>query len=294
MLRINNLVTPEGFFDIAIKGMRNAFKSWDKHDSGICYGQFEWPNNKSDLCIKCPYYKLEWVNPDDELDYEDTCNYYDEEGYPVYVLGENDLKLLLNLCKAGDPSHRKILRQLPVMFDITAPLYFFKQFDTYKVGTTANSTSTMHTMTKYPFRVEDFSISNFNDVDIFKIDFLNCEDEDNISFSPLRPILNELIQESGIDSHHFFKMYILVLNALRDKYLETKDMKYWYAINELLPQSYNQTRTWSGNYEVLLNMIQQRKNHPLVEWQTFSDLMLENVPYLKEIYEAINESNKKQ
>ena len=265
MIKIENLVTPDtAWWDVAINGMRNSYKSNDKHDSSYCYGLFAFPDNKSDLCNKCPFYKINWVNPDDELDYEDECTYYESGGYPTYVLGENDLKLFLNLCKAGI-SHRKVLRQLPVIMDITAPLYFWKQLDQYKIGTVTNAESTMHTMTKHSFKLEDFSIENYKSL-------FGSRTEEQLRY------LEELVVGD--------------LNDLRDQYLETKNMKYWYALNELLPQSYMQTRTWSANYEVLVNIIEQRKNHKLSEWKDFIDFLLDNVPYLKEIVEDINGKRK--
>lgn len=235
MLKVTNLVTPSPEqFEVVIKGMRLPFKSGDKSDSYIIpFGDDDW----------------------------------DIKG-PSFILGKKDKQLLLNLCKAGDPSHRKLLRQLPVVCDITAPLYWWKQADKYQIGTVTNAESTMHTITKYPFKIEDFSLGDLADADYY-------------------------IESGhvGVELNQYVESIIPTLNMLRDRYLETDDKKYWYAINRLLPQSYNQTRTWSGNYEVLVNMINQRKGHKLEEWETFREYMLKNVPYLKEVVEAINESN---
>lgn len=264
MIEVTNICDPDtAFWDTAIDGMRNAFKSNKKHDSNFCYGNVDYCWTSSDLCSACPYYKKE-VNPDDENDYDDWCNYsLGDDGFPTYVLGENDLSLAKNLISGDSPSHRKFLRQLPVEMDIKAPLYFWKQLDTYKVGTTANSESTMHTLTKYPFKIEDFST-------------------------------DDLDQAWGMVAHtgrELLEFYIIpFLNGLRDEYLETKDKRYWHAINKLLPQSYNQKRTWSANYEVLLTIIQQRKNHPLKEWHDLIDVWLENIPYLKEFNDVIESS----
>ena len=253
MIKIKNLVTPTpGMLEVVIKGMRLPFKSGDKSDSGVAYKGIDG----------------ELVEPE-------------------FYLGNKDKQLLLNLCKAGDPSHRKLLRQLPVVMDITAPLYWWKQCDQYKVGTVTQSESTMHTITKYPFKIEDFSVKNFLEIDGEETNWLRCTEYED----------SDLWFE-GMENHgycfspeeYFQENFINLLNSLRYFYLKTKDMKYWYAINELLPQSYNQTRCWSGNYETLVTIIQQRRGHKLGEWQTFIDYMLENVPYLKEIIEAINEN----
>lgn len=254
MLTFENIVTPSPEqFKIVIHGMRNAFKSWEKGDSIIC----------DDVCMEkeacyndCPYVD-HW---EDEPPYSIPICGIENEEEKVFVLGENDKQRLLDLCKAGDPSHRKVLRQLPVIMDIKAPLYWHKQMDQYKVGTVTNSTSQMHTLLKRPFKVSDFSFDRLYD------------------------------SESG----QVVGDYIIdVLNILREAYFdpenkERKDM-IWHQILELIPQSFNYTRTWSGNYETLVNIIKQRKGHPLVEWKQFIDLALENVPYLREIVEAVND-----
>lgn len=249
MLEITNLVTPSPEdWEATIKGMRLPFKSGDKSDSKICKSEFYFNFDESNYPQFC-------------------CTEQCEPPSEYFLLGENDEKLLLNLSKAGDPSHRKVLRQLPVKCFITAPLYWHKQMDQYKVSTVTQSESTMHVLTKYPFKVDDFSLGELADTDYY--------------------IESGCV---GIEVNTYVGAMITTLNTLRDRYLETKDKKYWHAINRLLPQSYNQTRCWSGNYENLVTIINQRKNHKLGEWHTFCDFMLENVPYLKEINEAINES----
>ena len=273
MLEITNLVTPspEQFMAV-IKGMRLPMKSGDRSDSKYCnnFGGYD------DNCSNCLKYSEE----------EDMC--YLDDGQHEFVIGDADKKLLFNLCSAGDPSHRKVLRQLPVIMDITAPLYFFKQLDTYKVGTVAQSESTMHTMTKYPFKVEDFSVENFLEIDGEETNWLQCSEYEDSD-----------LWFDGMDNHgycftpeeYFQENLINLLNSLRHFYLKTNDPKYWFAINELLPQSYTQTRCWSGNYENLVTILKQRKGHKLSEWEQFRTYVLNNVPYLKEINEAVNESN---
>lgn len=167
--------------------------------------------------------------------------------YHNFIIGENDLALLTRLRNAGTSDHRKYLRQIFLSVDITAPLYWWKEFDTYKIGTVTNSTSTMHKIHSKEFEIDDFSHDKLEE--------------------PLIKALNELIT---------------VLEELRLKYNETKDKKYWYSIIQLLPSSYNQTRTCSMNYEVVLNMYTSRKNHKLDEWKEFCK-WVEELPYSKEL-----------
>ena len=267
MLKVENLVPPSPEqFEVVLKGMRLPFKSGDKSDSEICKGEFHFNFDKSNYPQFC-------------------CTEKCEQPSECFFLGENDEKLLLNLCKAGDPSHRKVLRQLPVKAFITAPLYWWKQMDQYKVGTVTNSESTMHTMTKYPFKVEDFSVENFLEIDGEETNWLECREYEDSD------LWFDGIENDGYcftTEEYFQENFVNLLNSLRIFYLKTDDKKYWHALNELLPQSYNQTRCWSGNYENLVTIINQRSGHKLGEWKTFIDYMLENVPYLKEIVEAVN------
>ena len=158
-------------------------------------------------------------------------SYYDENG--SYVLGPNDLDLAKRLRKAGS-DHRKFIRQIFVSVDITAPLYWWKEYDTYKVATVANSTSTMHKIHSKPFEREDFSTDHMTE-----------------------------------DTLAFMDMVIARLEAIRQKYLETKSKEDWYDMIQLLPSSYNQMRTCTFNYETLGNIYFARKNHKLAEWHTF-------------------------
>ncbi len=172
-------------------------------------------------------------------------SYYDDDG--KYVLGENDLNLAKKLCKAGS-DHRKFIRQILVSVDITAPLYWWKEFDTYKVATVANSTSTMHKIHSRPFEMSDFSCDKLTD--------------------------------GGVKALESLLEY---LEDCRIKFVETKDKAYWYDIIQLLPESYNQTRTITMNYENLLNMYYARRNHKLAEWHTYCDWIL-TLPYTKELF----------
>ena len=223
MLKVEN-VDVWGF-EHSIRGMRNPMNSWDKSDSHL-----DWDENDGrwDAC--------EWVET-------------------AYVVGENDLDLMRRLYKAG-PEHRKYLRQIFVSVDITAPLYWWKEFDTYKVGTVANSCSTMHKIHDKFFDVDDFS----------------CEH------------LQEFWDSSDAEYREALKTTIRALNNARENYLKTKDKKYWWYMIQLLPSSYNQRRTVTMNYENVATIIKQRTGHKLDEWNEFVT-MLKTLPYVKQITE---------
>lgn len=196
-------------FKHAIRGMRNPMNSWEKSDSG--YG-------------------------------------WDGEDEDIFVVGEKDLDLMKRLYKAGT-EHRKYLRQIFVSMDITAPLFWWKEADTYKIGTVSNSCSTMHKIHEKPFKLEDFSFDNFDYYGEWKDDVTNV-----------------------IDS----------CEELRQCYLETKDKEYWYLLIRLLPSAYNQRRTITMSYENVVTIIKQRRGHKLDEWNEFVK-ELEQLPYVKEI-----------
>ena len=169
------------------------------------------------------------------------------------LIGQNDEQLMLALAKA--PEERKYLRMIHVQFDITAPLYWWKEFDTYKIGTVANSCSTMHKIHEKEFTLEDFSCEHLAD------DFALSNAE-----SPINVI----------------EHLIYCLNCCRSLYLETKNKKYWWQMIQLLPSSYNQRRTIDLNFEVLLKQYRERKNHKLDEWHTYCDWIKE-ITLLNEI-----------
>lgn len=193
----------------SIEGMRNPMNSWDKMDSYV---------------------------------------YCDDDGAEAFNMGEADFNLMKRLVKAGK-DHRKFMRMIPIYVRITAPLYWWKEFDTYKVGTVANSCSTMHKIQEKEFTLEDFSFEHILD------DSAWLADDGNL--------IGELL---------------LTLNEARDNFLETKDKKYWWQMIQLLPSSYNQTRNVMMNYEVLANIYHSRKNHKLDEWRDFCK-WIENLPY---------------
>jgi len=177
-------------------------------------------------------------------------SYYDENG--EFHLGESDVALGARLCRAGS-DHRKFIRQIFVSVDILAPLYWWKEFDTYKVGTVANSTSTMHKIQAKAFSRDDFSHDHMSDV------ALNCLD-----------------------------VTIGCLEERRQRFLETKDKSYWYDMIQLLPSSYNQLRTVTMNYENLMNIYYARRFHKLDEWHVVCD-WIESLPYAKEFILDVKE-----
>ena len=172
-------------------------------------------------------------------------SYYDENGQ--YILGEQDLSLAKRLRNAGTSDHRKYLRQVMLSVDITAPMYWWKEYDTYKVATVANSTSTMHKIHSKPFELDDFS-------------------HDHLTENGLK-VLKGLVDE---------------MEKIRLEYVETKDKALWYDLIQLLPSSYNQMRTCTLNYETLINIYKSRKHHKLDEWRSFC-AWIETLPYAKEL-----------
>ena len=218
-------------FEHAVRGMRNPMNSWNKSDSYYC-------GDKTD-CSDCKYHE-----------FPNICHYDSD-----YIIGENDLDLMKRLYKAGT-EHRKYLRQIMVSMDITAPLYWWKDFDTYKVGTVANSCSTMHKIHAKEFVVDDFS--------------------------------HEHLLEDGMS---LLKRTIDELNSWRYIYLNgaawcnPKDKRVWWQMIQLLPTSYNQRRTLTMNYENVVTIIRQRSGHKLDEFNQFVEI-LKDLPYVKEIMEA--------
>jgi len=204
-------------FEHAIRGARNPMNSWDKSDSEVAF----WPGE------------------------DDSYN---------FIIGPNDLNLLQRLIKAG-PEHRKFMRQIMVSVDITAPLYWWKEFDTYKVGTTANSTSTMHKLATTPITIDCFEIDDFEEI-IF-----------------------------GVGEIQSPNMIIDYCEKLRQKYLETKDNRYWKELIRWLPESWLQTRTITMNYENLFGMCSkgQRRFHKLTEWRDSFIDWARSLPYTQEL-----------
>lgn len=248
-------------WEAAVRGMRNPMNSWDQSDS---------------------HYESEALECHD-LSGDPTKVYLVDK----YVLGSNDLDLVMKLRAAGI-DHRKFMRMIEVYVDITAPLYWWKEFDTYKVGTVANSCSTMHKIAAKEFTLEDFSCEHLLDEESLppyeeRVDIDHCE--------PLAAIdVNG--QWCYYTPKNFLNMTCHVLNHFRRLYLKTKDKKYWWQMIQLLPTSYNQKRTIMLSYEVLANIYKSRRNHKLDEWHTLCD-WIEGLPYSEMITGGANCPNKK-
>lgn len=208
MLKVENVEVLG--WEHAIRGMRNPKNSWAKSDSGP----------------ECPYGK------------EKCCG----ECQQNFCIGPNDKQLMMALRNAGT-DHRKFMRMITVYLDITAPLYWWKEFDTYKVGTVANSCSTMHKITDKPFELDDFS-------------------HEHLGFQSVR-VLKDIIK---------------VMNDFREEFIKDHEKENWWQLIQLLPSSYNQKRTVMLNYEVLANIYKSRRHHKLDEWHTLCD-RIESLPY---------------
>lgn len=240
MIKLENIVLPSADqWKAIIFGARNPLNSWDRSDS-FCVPT---PDN----CNGCHDYN--------------KCSYIFEQDGKSYrsSIGPNDLNLIIRLRNAGT-DHRKFMRMITVYVDVIAPLYWWKEFDTYKVGTVANSCSTMHKIAAKEFTMEDFSCEH-----------LYAEDDiDGMYYSTTA--------EEEFTSTDVLKVVIEALNNYREMYLSTKDKKYWWQMIQLLPSSYNQRRTVMLNYEVLANIYKSRRNHKLNEWHVFCD-WIEGLPY---------------
>ena len=223
MLKVENVEVLG--WEHAIRGMRNPKNSWAKSDSGP----------------ECPYGK------------EKCCG----ECQQNFCIGPNDKQLMMALRNAGT-DHRKFMRMITVYLDITAPLYWWKEFDTYKEGTVANSCSTMHKIAEKEFTLENFSCEHL-------LSYWGEEKVNPTIIYPCTPMQH-------------LNQTIACLNVCRKKYLETKDKKYWWQMIQLLPSSYNQKRTVMLNYEVLANIYKSRRHHKLDEWHTLCD-RIESLPY---------------
>ena len=195
---------------------------------------------------------------------------------PFYLIGPNDEKLMRRLAKAGN-DHRKYLRMITVTMDITAPLYWWKEFDQYKVGTVTNSTSTMHKIHAKEFELGDFSYERLVG---YSSHFTRDDETDRIK----QVKVNDDISLAGYITNYapldILKLVIIPsLNKCRERYIETKDKKYWWQMIQLLPSSYMQKRTVSLNFEVLANMYHARKGHKLNEWEQLRVNIDTRIPY---------------
>lgn len=245
MLKIENVEVMG--WEAAIRGMRNPMNSWERSDSGWDASIYH--------CDK---------------DYLTVMS----EDFSDYEVGPNDRDLMKRLCNAGT-DHRKFMRMITVYVDITAPLYWWKEFDTYKVGTVANSCSTMHKIADKEFSLEDFSHEH-----------LYAEDD-------IGGMYYSQTAEEEFTSTDVLKVIIEALNNYRTMFLVTKDKKDWWQMIQLLPSSYNQRRTVMLNYEVLANMYKSRKNHKLDEWKDLC-MWIRALPYSQLITGEFDESEEKK
>lgn len=231
MIKVENIETSG--WEAAFRGMRNPLNSWDRSDSHICTTD----------CDDC-----EMVMCDDVPAIE--CN----NGAFGCCIGQNDFDLATRLIKAGS-EHRKFLRMIHVSMDITAPMFFWSEHDTYKIATTRNSCSKMHTIHVKSFKLDDFAHEGCNEV--------------SYASDGLKDVL-------------------ATCERLRLDYNATHERKYWRALIELLPEGYMMRATWDGSMETMLNILHQRDHHKLKEeWSPFRQAMFDNVPYCKEFYEVM-------
>lgn len=218
-------------FEHAVRGMRNPLESRHKSDSGQCC-QIRCEDCAGPVC-------------------EETIFDYNQLSF---VIGKNDLKLMQKLIRAGS-EHRKFMRQIMVSVDITAPLYWFKEFDTYKVGTAANSTSTMHKLASKIITMDCFEMGDFQNV----------------------------YTNGTATCRSCWDIILFACEGLRQKYNETKDARYWKELIRILPESWLQTRTVTLNYENIYNMIRQRRSHKLTEWSVDFMAWASRLPYAEEL-----------
>lgn len=264
MIEVNNIKVFN--FEGAFRGLRNPMNSWDKSDSFFditrtedesCYDvawnwtiqrnkELNYEPNSDEWCNLFDYFYNWLFENSDILDWPDDC-------MNARFIGPNDMQLAQRM--VGGPEEAKFLRQIMVSMDINAPFFWWKEMDTYKVATTANSCSTMHKLTSREFATQDFSFDKL-------IENFNPEDQ-------------ELISKMRVDM-------ITYCEKLRKRYLETKDKRIWRALIEILPSAYMQKRTWTANYQVLRNIYFQRRNHKLQEWRDFCKT-IESLPYGRDL-----------
>ena len=263
-------------FEGAFRGLRNPLESWAKSDSQFGIERLE--EVQADYEVACEYcinkglneeedydafYEAEekyaaWLRQNGILNYRDIREFYMDNVQYAYI-GPNDLNLAQRMIKAGT-SDRKFMRQIFVSVDITAPLYWWKEFDTYKVGTVANSTSTMHKLASTPITFDCFEMDDFENLRVYDNEPYNID-------TFVTDIWDDIIG---------------YCETLRLRYNETKDKRYWKELIRILPEAWLQTRTVTLNYEVLRNIYFQRRYHKLTEWHRFCE-WIESLPYGKEL-----------
>lgn len=261
-------------FEGTFRGLRNPLESWDKSDSFFGLVDLRYPQDAreevTDIWVEQELkkrnlnyepYDREWEELWEKYDlwlWDNGVLQWDNDIAVVAALGPADLELAQRLVLAG-PEHRKFMRQIFVSVDITAPIYWWKEFSTYKIGTTANSTSTMHKLTSKPITKDCFEFDNGDELEITNYTIPHGG-------------------ECGLVYSDYQEDIIDMCETLRQKYLETKDKRYWRALVQILPQSWLQTRTVTMTYENLRNMYFQRRGHKLIEWSEFCDWIAQ-LPY---------------
>ena len=268
MLKVENIEVTG--WEAAIRGMRNPMNSWVKSDSGVC-----------GCCGDCDIF----------TDFNKCPHDHD---WRKFVIGPNDLKLMRQLAKAG-PVHAKYRRMINVTMDITAPLYYFKELDTYKVGTVCNSCSTMHKIQAKEFTLEDFSYEHLEDNEYCAY----CEDPDSYERRYI-PLNSFKILDLTIDALNYWrdkyndateKLKQDIWTQEKKKYLKGRQKDFWWQMIQLLPSSYNQRRTYQFNYEVLSHIYFDRKDHKLDCWHQFCDV-IKSLPYADDIIIGEEDSDK--
>ena len=264
MIKVENIKVYN--LEAAIRGMRNPMNSWDKSDSkfGIdtAANAFSILRDLLDSLYNIQELSLEKYNAIykayEKNGIKDSTTNFDIVEYNF--IGKNDLALMQKLITAG-PEHRKFMRQIFVSMDIEGPLFWWKEMDTYKINTVSNSCSTMHKLTSTPIT---------KDLTSFSKDLNNLVIYDNNPYDK-QTTFGDIVQDICDKCE-----------TLRTKYIETKDKRYWRALIEILPESWNQKRTWTCNYEILRNIVLQRKNHKLSEWNSFIE-EIKKLPYAEDL-----------
>jgi hypothetical protein len=276
MIKIENVMTVG--WEAAIRGARNPMNSWDKSDS-LFYDYYD------DSMDDVVYHTISGKNLLKRMDAWDNDISWTELGLKI---GPNDLKLLTNLAKAGS-DEAKFRRMIVVYLDVTAPMYWWKEADTHKIGTVRNSCSTMHKIHAKEFTLDDFSTEHLLAPEYFSKDDETADDCSLYAYeiSPDEEASKNILNE--YEKVNFFvwpenslEATVKMLNKCRELYLETKDKRFWWQMIQLLPSSYNQRATLMLNYEVLANMYHARKNHKLDEWHEFCE-WIETLPYAEEL-----------
>lgn len=276
-------------FEGALRGMRNPLASWNKSDSLFKIISFD---NMDDYTVARKW--MEKLYPDLDIRSDEYFDKTDKVAYwlrkqgilqsynsfelvEYAFIGPNDMDLAQRLCKAG-PEHRKFLRQIQVCVDITAPLYWWKEFDTYKVGTVANSTSTMHKLASTPITIDCFETDDYQP----KLIFEEGTDDSGDNSWDYHVTVEGVVGEREDNVYWPDATIIGFLESLRLKYNETKDKRYWKELIRWLPEGWLQTRTITMNYENLRSICHQREGHKLTEWHQFVD-WAKQLPYAKQL-----------